>query len=151
MKLTAKEMLKRALDDPGVPQEVKEEIAKGFQNPEVDLEALLELVAGDQEGKKYDFGKARYDLLPPEALHVLVLVYSLGARKYGDRNWERGMKYSRPYAAAQRHLWAWWRGEDLDPETGLPHLAHAAWNVLALLQYQLKKRGEDDRPNGSGE
>jgi hypothetical protein len=64
----------------------------------------------------------------------------------GQRNWEPGMAWSRCYASALRHLFAWWRGEDKDPQTGLSHLAHCACNILFLLEYQELKRGTDDRP-----
>ena len=95
---------------------------------------------------KDDAGKLRYDLIPPFALEELVRVFSYGAAKYGERNWEAGLKWSRLFAAAQRHLWSWWAGEDADPETSLSHLAHAAWNCLALLEFARTHPERDDRP-----
>lgn len=56
------------------------------------------------------------------------------------------MAWSRLYAALLRHLWAWWRGQDRDPETGLSHLAHVCCCALFLLSYHLRKAGTDDRP-----
>ena len=97
-------------------------------------------------GRKDDIGKPRYDLIPPEAIDVLAQIYGFGAGKYDDRNWERGLSWGRCFAAAMRHLWAFWRGEDLDPESGMPHTAHAAWNCFALLTYQIRQTGTDDRP-----
>ncbi len=97
-------------------------------------------------GYKNHEGKVRLDLLPVEALELVGMVATQGARRVGDRNWEKGMKWSYPYAAILRHLFAYWRGEDIDPKHGLPHLAHAAFWVLALLDYQLKGNGTDDRP-----
>ena len=114
-----------------------------------------EIVTGDigerteellNAGRKDDIGKARYDLIPPEAIDVLAQIYGFGAGKYDDRNWERGLSWGRCFAAAMRHLWAFWRGEDLDPESGMPHTAHAAWNCFALLTYQIRQTGTDDRP-----
>jgi hypothetical protein len=64
----------------------------------------------------------------------------------GQRNWEAGMAWHRPFGACMRHLWAWWRKENLDPETGLPHLAHAACCILFLLAYVLRETPGDDRP-----
>lgn len=86
-------------------------------------------------GFKYDGGKPRMDLIPPKPLLVLGQVYAMGAKKYADRQWEQGMDWGRVYAALQRHLQYFWGGEDIDPESGLPHLAHAAWNVITLLEY----------------
>jgi hypothetical protein len=56
------------------------------------------------------------------------------------------MAYSRCYASLLRHLQAFWMGIDLDEESGLYHTAHVVWNAMALLQYQLMRTGEDDRP-----
>ena len=64
----------------------------------------------------------------------------------GARNWEKGMDWSRLYAAALRHLTAWWRGNDIDHESGLPHLAHALCCINFLLAYELRGMGRDDRP-----
>ena len=98
-----------------------------------------------QEAVKHDEGKLRYDLLPPEALEELIRVYTLGAEKYNDRNWEKGMDYGRIFAAIQRHLWEFWKGEDRDEESNLLHLAHAAWGCMSLLTYKIRNIGTDDR------
>ena len=86
----------------------------------------------------------------PEALmHIgRVLAYAPAQGKYEDRNWEKGMLYSRPWSAACRHLLKMEMGESFDHESGYPHLAHAATNILMLATYE--KRGVysdyDDRP-----
>jgi hypothetical protein len=64
----------------------------------------------------------------------------------GQRNWEAGMGWSRLYAAAERHLHAWWAGESNDSETGLSHLAHALACLHFLNHYEHLKVGKDDRP-----
>lgn len=102
----------------------------------------------DKGGVKYDTGKLPWHLLPGDALEEVVKVLDFGARKYRERNWEVGMKWSRCFGATMRHMWAYWRGEEKDPETGLSHLAHALCCVLFLLAYHLRKVGEDDRPKG---
>lgn len=101
------------------------------------------------EGRKDDGGKMPWHLLPPDAVEQIVAVLKFGATKYGDRNWEKGMAWSRPFAALMRHMWAWWRGEDRDPETGLSHLAHAGCCILFLLAYEKRNTGKDDRPHGT--
>ena len=101
------------------------------------------------EGYKDDAGKLRYDLLPPGPLEEVVRVYTIGAAKYADRNWEHGIVYSRIVGALHRHLSAWFQGARYDPENGQPHLASVAWNALALLAYELRGmngRSFDDRP-----
>lgn len=94
---------------------------------------------------KHDGGKPRMDLVPADALLVVGDVMAVGAAKYGDRNWERGLDYGRLYAAAQRHLLAWHAGDDLDPETGRSHLAHAVCCTLMLLASTMRGIGLDDR------
>lgn len=94
---------------------------------------------------KNDSGKLRYDLYPPEALEGVVQVLSFGAQKYSSRNWEKGMDWGRVFAALMRHMWAWWRGEGLDPETGLSHLHHAACCITFLQTYEARGIGTDDR------
>ena len=98
------------------------------------------------EGRKDDGGKARYDLTPPEVEEAIAKVLAFGAAKYGARNWEKGMAWGRPYAAMRRHMAAWWGGEDLDPETKMPHLWHAACNAAFLIAFEARGIGTDDRP-----
>jgi Domain of unknown function (DUF5664) len=102
----------------------------------------------EKGGVKYDIGKLPWHLLPGDALEEVVKVLDFGARKYRERNWEVGMKWSRCFGACMRHMWAYWKGEDNDPETGLSHLAHAMCCVMFLLSYHLRKVGTDDRPKG---
>jgi hypothetical protein len=104
------------------------------------------------EGRKDDTDKIRMELLPPEALVGTAQVLTFGAKKYADRNWEQGIKYSRVYGALLRHLNAYWGGEDTDPETGLSHLHHAGCCIAFLQTYT--ERGMvsfDDRPQISEE
>ena len=98
-----------------------------------------------QVGKKFDIGKDRFDLIPPTALIALAKLYSTGAYKYGDRNWELGMAYGRVFAAMMRHSWKWWGGEKYDKEDGQPHLISVAWCAFTLFTFEDAKVGEDDR------
>lgn len=96
-------------------------------------------------GVKYDQGKLRYDLIPPEAMDALAYVYTIGAAKYSDRNWELGMSWGRLFAALMRHAWAWARGEERDPVDGQLHMASVMWCAAALITYTARKVGVDDR------
>lgn len=98
------------------------------------------------EGRKDDDEKLRFDLIDSDLLIELSKVLTFGAQKYGARNWEKGMKWSRVFGALMRHMWVWWKGEKCDPETNMPHLAHAAACVMFLLAYEAREMGEDDRP-----
>lgn len=88
-------------------------------------------------GTKLDDGKSRVDLLPPNALLKVGQVLAYGAQKYAPENWRRVEGWRWRYtAAALRHLFAWMRGEQMDQESNLPHLAHAACCVLFLLDLE---------------
>lgn len=94
---------------------------------------------------KYDTDKLRMELIPSEMMTALASVLTFGAQKYSDRNWEKGMKWSRCYGALMRHMLAWWSGEDKDIETGRSHLWHAACCISFLVTYEARGVGEDDR------
>ena len=117
-----------------------------FTSPDDEVANLWTSESPRAEGVKFDSGKLRMDLLPPDALEALGRILTDGADKYGARNWEKGMAWSRPYAALQRHLLAWWGGQDVDPESGHPHLWHVLTNAVFLTSYQIRNIGEDDRP-----
>ena len=101
------------------------------------------------EGHKADGGKTPYHLLPPELAESVATVLHFGAMKYGERNWENGMAWSRVFSALMRHLWAWWKGEAKDHETGYSHLWHAGCCIAFLIAYEERKTGQDDRPTST--
>jgi len=90
----------------------------------------------------------RYDLLPKPALDAISEVLAFGAEKYASHNWRRGYEWGKSYSALMRHMTAHWDGETLDPESGLPHLAHAGCHITFMLTW-LAEQGEggefDDR------
>lgn len=99
------------------------------------------------EGKKNDDGKARWELLPYDALEGIVDILTLGAKKYDSRNWEKGIAYGRVFGAVQRHLKAWWQDHTADKETGKSHLDHALTELLFLSAYEKRRMSHlDDRP-----
>jgi hypothetical protein len=99
-----------------------------------------------EAGRKDDSLKLRMELIPPEILVALGDILTFGAKKYGDRNWEKGMAWSRVFGACMRHLWAWWACERVDDETGRSHLWHAACCIAFLIAYEMRASGIDDRP-----
>jgi Domain of unknown function (DUF5664) len=110
----------------------------------------------ESEGRKDDQAKDRMDLVPPELIFAVARVLTFGAKKYGERNWEKGMRWSRPFAALMRHMWAWWGGRgptstnflfgELDEETAMSHLWHAGCCLTFLITYEERKMTRfDDR------
>lgn len=96
---------------------------------------------GAEKGTKDE----RFDLLPPEALAAVARHYGVGALKYSANNWRKGYEWSKSYAAMQRHASAFWSGEDVDEETGSPHMAAVAFHAFALLTFMEEQRAFDDR------
>ena len=93
--------------------------------------------------------KPRWELLPLDAVEEIVKVYTMGAKKYADNAWKTIPDAHRRYLAALfRHIAAYERGERKDSESGLSHLAHAAWNAIAILWLDLHKIEEK---NNEGE
>lgn len=89
-------------------------------------------------GTKFDAEKPRWELLPLVAVQAVVDVLTYGARKYAPGNWRKVRPLrSRYIGALWRHVVAHCRGESKDPESGLPHLAHAAACVLFLLEAEI--------------
>lgn len=94
---------------------------------------------------KHDHGKPRVSLIPSSFTLGVAEVLTFGAQKYRVHNWRTGMSYSRLIDATFRHLLAFQEGEDLDSESGLSHVHHAACN-LAFLSELVKTHPEfDDR------
>jgi hypothetical protein len=97
-----------------------------------------------QEGKRFNEGKQRWDLLHPIAQQGLVKVLTSGANKYGDKNWEKGMVWSKVIASLKRHLAAIERGEDYDLESGELHADHLQANTHFLsAYYSIYPQGDD--------
>jgi hypothetical protein len=99
-------------------------------------------------GNKHDQKKPRMDLLPPRPLVEIAQVLTDGAERYGEYNWANGLAFSRLKAAMERHLLAWWAGEDLDPDSGRPHLAHLGCELLFAMDLRHTMPAMDDRPVG---
>lgn len=101
---------------------------------------------GAEKGSKIE----RYDLIPAEPLRLLAQHFGQGAKKYADRNWEAGYDWSLSFAALMRHAWAFWGGEDIDAETGTPHIVAAAWHCFALAEYKNTHPEFDNRSGRKG-
>lgn len=99
-------------------------------------------------GLRFNQGKLPLDQVPPSMEKAFALVAAHGEKKYTKHNWRKGMSWADVYGCARRHMQAWFKGEELDDCEGgsnLPHLYHALWNIAALIEYQEKQIGLDDR------
>lgn len=87
---------------------------------------------------RFNGGKPKVSLIPPEFLFALVEAFAEGEVKYGRDNWRSGggLTWSEVYDSAQRHMLSWLSGEDIDPTSDTSHLSKAAWNLLVLEYYR---------------
>lgn len=97
-------------------------------------------------GARYDAGKVPYELIPTHLLESTAMVFGYGAKKYAAWNWAKGMPWTKVIGCMKRHLAALERGEDIDPESGLPHIGHLMCNALMLEHYMATYKEGDDRP-----
>lgn len=92
---------------------------------------------GGQKGTKPE----RHALLPKKGIAAIARVFAFGAVKYAAHNWRRRYDWDLSIDALQRHIDAFVDGETFDPESKLPHLAHAGFHILVLLTW-LEEDGE---------
>jgi hypothetical protein len=118
---------------------------KDFNWKAEDIVVQTEPVKG---GVKHDQGKPDFTFISWEMLEAVAKVRAFGAKKYSRNNWKKGFKVTRSIAAALRHIYAFLRGENTDPESGESHLAHAIC-CLEHAIYDMAHRPEnDDREAG---
>jgi hypothetical protein len=99
----------------------------------------IEITNGNtSKGRKFDGEKLEFGLLPPLALEEVVRVLTFGAKKYERGNWQKVPESKRRYFdAMERHIWAWKKGEKLDTESGIHHLAHAMCCLMFLYEHDI--------------
>ena len=91
--------------------------------------------------------KAPLHLVPASFKAYTATALAEGALKYGAWNWRAaGVRASVYVSALQRHLDKWFNGEDIDPDTGVPHLANAAACLAVLIDSDVQGSMTDDRP-----
>ena len=133
----AKPVVRSSLGDGNVAA-----IVEGFQDlTKAPPGGYIETVKVPKEALKFDEGKRDWSLLPYDSIEEIAKVLEFGKIKYAAWNWTEGggFKYTRVFNASMRHLLAFMRGEDKDPDSGLSHIAHLGCNVLFLLHFILNK------------
>lgn len=91
--------------------------------------------------------KAPMSVLPRGVLYECGLGMLEGGRKYGRHNYRQaGIRASVYFDATMRHLDSWWEGEDIDPDSGMPHVVKAICSLLVLRDAQMNGLCADDRP-----
>lgn len=101
---------------------------------------IVDPLTGGEKGQKTQ----RFSLIPSGFLWALATHYGVGAKKYDDRNWEKGYKWSLSEDAYSRHFNQWKSGKTHDDETGTHHLICAIWHLIALWWFDTNQKGTDD-------
>lgn len=117
------------------------------ESPRVPVESDPSGLPLSAPGAKADEGKVMGGLLLDfaHALELVAEVGTHGAEKYSRGGWVAVDDGQRRYLdAAMRHLLKLGKGEQDDADSGLPHLAHIAWNFLAVLDLQRRDLAHDD-------
>ena len=109
--------------------EARMSVAEGYDPSKV----MVHRERPSVEGKHFDEGKPRIELVDTYAIEQLGHVLAFGAKKYGENNWTNGIKYTKLAGSALRHIFSFLCGIDKDHESGLPHLAHAMCCCMMLL------------------
>jgi hypothetical protein len=99
----------------------------------------------DEKGLRYDAGKPKTDLLCPQALLAVAEVFTAGAKKYGEGNWQKGMPWRTVIGSLLRHTFKFMKGEDIDEESGLPHVDLMMANCMILSNYYREHKAYDNR------
>lgn len=92
-------------------------------------------ISGEGLKQALDGTKLRLDLVPPQMVAAVAEVLAFGAKKYAAHNWMKGIQWSQIAAGVKRHVAAFEMGEEFDPESHLPHLAHALCGLTFLHWY----------------
>ena len=99
-------------------------------------------------GLRHNSGKAEMHQIPSSLNFAVAKTLAYGAQKYEKGNWRKGMNWTIVYDCVQRHMLKWLDGEEIDEESGLPHLYHVATNVAFLIEYAETCPELDDRFKG---
>jgi hypothetical protein len=110
-----------------------------------DFSGAPPILTGRPAGEHKDEGKPAVQYLEPEFLEAVGRAMGYGAKKYAERNYRKGIAQSRLVGSVLRHIFAWMRREDVDAESGLPHLAHAGASLNMLMWMSIHRLDLDDR------
>lgn len=133
-----------------VEARMAESLARGPSGADVFrhlVDGVVAALPDDNPKTKFGVQKTPMHLVPMPAIIEMAEVFRLGAAKYGAYNWRKDrVSASVYYGAGLRHMAAWWEGEDFDPESGRPHLAHAMDCFAIVIDAAHHGMLNDDRP-----
>lgn len=99
----------------------------------------------NESALRFNEEKLKWSLVDFDSLEDMVRVLEFGAKKYAENNWKKGLKTTEVVESMMRHMTAYLRGEDLDPESGLSHIGHIQCNAMFLSYMNRFKPNFDTR------
>lgn len=140
--------LRRLVDDckPGglIPTKTKEEVE--FVADLMSAKCIVEALSNSQADRfNKNKPKITFVLEMPNAIEGVAKVMEFGAEKYSRGNFKKGLPYTEVVDSLMRHTLAFLAGEDLDGDSGLPHVDHMATNTLFLAEFYRTNKDKDDR------
>jgi len=100
--------------------------------------------AKEEKADRYNKGKTQWGLVDFQSLKPMVDVLEFGANKYSAHNWKKGLDTTEICESMMRHLTALMDGEDIDPESGLPHMGHIQCNTM-FYNYMIRNNGKSNK------
>lgn len=97
--------------------------------------------------KRFNEGKLRWNLIDWRSVEETIMVLEFGAEKYEPDNWKKGLHREEILESIQRHLVALFKGEEIDPESGLPHTAHIQCNTMFYSYHKRHNSFTKERQN----
>ena len=134
----------QALHDISVRKTLTEAINKAVDH-KINIDSSKEEKEASLTAIRFNEGKIRWDLIDPTAIEGVALVLGFGVEKYAAENWRKGLSWKATLRSLESHLQALKRGEDIDSESGLPHIDHLGCNWMFFSNYQKLGIGVDDR------
>ena len=110
-------------------------------SPELTFEQFQKLYMQEDKSLRYNDGKPKWSLVDFKSLEPMVKVLEYGCTKYEKNNWKKGLDNTEVLESLSRHLFALMSGEELDPESQLPHIGHIMCNAMFFQYHKNKENG----------
>ena len=135
------------VSDKGGGPQMSKEYYDEHKNDHEEISKLLQSVKDTNPKDAVGVKKGPISTVSGPVLALLGVAMLEGARKYGRHNYRvSGVRASVYRDATFRHLNKWWEGEDIDPDSGLPHIIKAIASLTVLADAMIFENWVDDRP-----
>lgn len=99
----------------------------------------------EERALRYNTGKLKWSYVQFSAFEPMVRVLMYGAEKYAPHNWKKGLNREETLESMMRHLTALIDGQEVDPESGMPHIGHIMCNTMFYSHFNTMGGGNGER------